>query len=42
MVGNMVVGTKQHCIFMAEMIGSSTAMEHLPNPDKSLMTANFF
>ena len=27
------VGKGQHCIFSFEMIGNSTANEHLPNPE---------
>lgn len=38
----MEVGRKQHCTFMADIIGSSTAIEHLPKPDRSLITAIFF
>jgi hypothetical protein len=38
----MDVGSGQHWIFNWEMIGSDTAMEHLPKPEISLMTAIFF
>ena len=38
----MEVGSGQHCTFITERIGSATAIEHLPNPEKSLITAIFF
>ena len=36
------VGNGQHCTFIIEIIGSCTAMEHRPNPVKSLISAIFF
>jgi hypothetical protein len=38
----MEVGSGQHFIFMADIMGSDTEIEHRPNPQKSLITAIFF
>ena len=32
----------QHCMPIAETIGRETVMEHLPKPEKSLITAILF
>jgi hypothetical protein len=36
------VGSGQHCIFIAEIMGNDTAREHLPKPQKSFIAAIFF
>ena len=38
-VDSTAVGTGTHCIPIAEIIGSMTASEHLPNPDISCIAA---
>ena len=38
----IAVGSGQHWMCIAEMIGSATAIEQRPKPQKSLMTASFF
>ena len=39
---NIAVGNGQHCIFIADIIGNATAIEHRPNPVKSFTIAIFF